>query len=139
MGTPSGPDQLKEHSLLTLQLGNAPERTWTLLQAAGETQVVVDSPMCGDGLLVRQWAVAGHGVAFKGLFDVIDDLESGRLARVLPQVAGSRGAIHAVFPSKKFIPARVRALVEELAADFAAREARCQAWLIENAKGRAQA
>jgi DNA-binding transcriptional LysR family regulator len=136
-GHPAAPEDLAAHRQLTLQLGNTPERSWELGQPDRKMTVPLDSPMCGDGLLVRRWAVAGHGVAFKSLFDVIDDLETGRLVRVLPDLVGSVTAIHAVFPSRKFVPARVRGLVDHLAGRFAAREARCQQWLGSQRAGTA--
>jgi len=126
-GTPTTARDLAGHRLLTLQLGNAPERSWPLGRPG--TPWPVDSPMCGDGLLVRSWAVGGHGIAFKSLFDVIDDLDAGRLVRVLPEADHGPVDIHAVFPSKQFLPARVRGLVDTLAKRFAEREARCQAWM----------
>jgi DNA-binding transcriptional LysR family regulator len=61
--------------------------------------------------------------------DVIDDLEAGRLVRVLPAYDTGQMAIHAVFPSRRYLPARVRALDTALTAEFAARSTRCAAWL----------
>ncbi len=124
-GVPDGLDDLHQHRLLTLQLGNSPERSWTL----GSQSVAVESPMCGDGLLVRQWAVEGHGIAFKGLLDVVGDLEAGRLVRVLPHVLGGTDGVYAVYPSRVFVPARVRALVDHLAGVFLDLEGRCSRWL----------
>jgi len=129
-GAPQTLDELANHRLLTLQLGNSPERVWPLQASGGElTSLSVESPLCGDGLLVRRWAVAGHGITFKGLIDVIDDLESGRLVRVLPSFDGPMSPIHAVLPSRTYISTRVRVLVELLAEAFSEREARCDAWL----------
>ncbi len=128
-GTPSTPEALVEHRLLTLQLGNAPEQTWTLCRGDQLEELPIESQMCGDGLLVRRWARDGHGIAFKSLFDVVDDLEAGRLIRVLPDYDGGASTIHAVFPSRRFTPVRVRALVDHLALHFTHRGARCVAWL----------
>lgn len=128
-GVPHTPHDLLSHRLLTLQLGNSPERSWSLLRAKEAVELAVDSPLCGNGLLIRQWALAGHGIAFKSLIDVVDDLEAGRLVRVLPDFDGGVSAVHAMFPSRQFIPARVRALVDHLAQGLAAREARSNAWL----------
>lgn len=127
-GTPDSPEGLSAHRLLTLQMGNAPERAWSLRHAGKVVDVHVDSPLCGDGLLVRQWAVAGRGIAFKSLLDVVDDLLAGRLVQVMPNVDGGTGAIHAVYPSGQFVPARVRGLVAHLATHLAMREARCNEW-----------
>jgi DNA-binding transcriptional LysR family regulator len=128
-GVPETLDDLAQHRLLTLQLASTPVRTWPLEGDRGSVPLAVDSPLCGDGLVVRRWAVAGQGIAFKSLLDVIDDLEAGRLVRVLPGFDGAVGPIHAVLPSRTYIPARVRALVAHLATEFAAREARCARWL----------
>jgi DNA-binding transcriptional LysR family regulator len=65
---------------------------------------------------------------------VIDDLEAGRLERVLPGHLTRTTPIHAVFPSRRHQPARLRALDAAIAEAFAARSARCDAWL-ERAEG----
>ncbi|MEZ4268780.1 MAG: LysR family transcriptional regulator [Myxococcota bacterium] len=128
-GTPETPDALSDHRCLTLQLSNVPAVSWRL-ERGGEVHVLtVESPLCGNGYLARQWAIAGMGIAFKSLFDVIDDLEAGRLVRVLPEYTGGDLPIHAVFPSRRFQPARVRALDAAITAQFAARSARCDAWM----------
>lgn len=130
-GTPTRPADLSGHRCLTLQLSSVPIFSWTL-RGAGRTQTVqLESALCGDGYLCRRWAVAGMGIALKSLFDVIDDLEDGRLERVLPDYMGDQIPIHAVFPSHRFLPGRVRALDRAIARAFAERAARCRA--AENA------
>ncbi len=127
-GTPSEPHQLTEHRCLTLQLSSVPVLLWQLRGDGQVHDVDLASPLCGDGYLARRWAVSGMGIALKSLFDVIDDLEAGRLVRVLPQYVGESTAIHAVFPSRRFQRARVRALFGAIAPHFARRVARCEAW-----------
>ncbi|TPV97104.1 MAG: LysR family transcriptional regulator [Myxococcales bacterium FL481] len=128
-GVPERPAQLAEHRCLTLQLSSVPVLSWRL--HADEEAHIVDlaSPLCGDGYLARRWAVAGMGIALKSLFDVIDDLETGRLIRVLPDYHAESMAIHAVFPSRRFQRARVRALYAAIAPYFARRAAQCERWL----------
>lgn len=128
-GTPRTPRSLAGHRCLTLQLGGAPNTTWRLGRGTKQHSVDLDSPLCGDGLLARQWAIDGRGIALKSLFDVVDDLESGRLVRVLPDWASEPSPIHAVFPGRRFITARVRALHTAIASAFHDRAARCDAWL----------
>ncbi len=131
-GAPDTPRDLAEHRCLTLQLASVPMVSWQL-HGNGEVHVLtLESPLCGDGYLARRWAVAGMGIAFKSLFDVIDDLEHGRLVRVLPDYSTEPMAIHAVFPSRRFQTARVQAMHTAIASHFAARAARCQAWLEDN-------
>lgn len=131
-GAPEHPRDLAQHDLVTLQRGGSPTLSWSLRRSDGEDWTVpVDSPLCGNGYLSRRWALAGRGVAYKNLFDVIDDLEAGTLRRVLPDWSGGLVPIHAVFPSRRFLPARVRALDAAIGARFAARDARCARWLGE--------
>ncbi len=127
-GRPSQPGELAKHRCITLRLASVPVTTWALQSAAGARTVPLQSPLCGDGYLARRWALAGQGIALKSLFDVIDDLESGRLERVLPAYTTSPMAIHAVFPSRRFLPARVRALDAAITAEFNDRLARCERW-----------
>ncbi len=128
-GHPTKPQDLLEHRCLTLQQSNTPAIAWRLARGEEVHDIPIRSPLCGDGYLARRWAVAGMGIAFKSLFDVIDDLEEGRLVRVLPDYDGGLYGIHAVFPSRRFLPARVRALDAAIAACFVSRDARCDAWL----------
>lgn len=132
-GSPEVPRDLIEHRCLTLQLSNVAVTSWNLLPEEGPVQeVLLRSPLCGDGYLVRHWAVAGLGIARKSLFDVLDDLEAGRLVRVLPDHTSGSREIHAVFPSRRYLPARVRAVDEALSAAFAERVRGCERWLQQS-------
>ena len=128
-GTPTRVAHLERHRLLTLHVAGAPATRWVLFQGDTQHDVPVHSPLCGDGLLARRWALEGRGIARKSLVDVIDDLERGELVRVLPDWHGAPTPIHAVFPSRRYLPSRVRVVDEALGAAFTARNARCAAWL----------
>lgn len=134
-GRPERPEQLADHRLLTLQLSSIPNRSWSLRAEAGPRQLEIESNLCGDGYLTRQWASEGRGIALKSLFDVIDDLESGRLVRVLPAYSSGPMPIHALFPSRRYMPARVRAFDIALSAAFEARSRRCASWLRSQQPG----
>lgn len=124
------PSDLRHHRCLTLKLAGIPEETWTLIDRDGRKHdIKIDSPLCADGFLCRQWARAGLGLAQKSLFDVIDDLEEGRLVNALPGYLGAKRPVHAVFPSRQFMSARVRAVETKIREHFAARSERCEAWL----------
>jgi DNA-binding transcriptional LysR family regulator len=131
-GAPREPEELAAHRCLTLPIGGAPRRVWPLERGGEVYEVEIDSPLCSDGHLSRVWAVEGRGIALKSLFDVLDDLEAGRLVRVLPGYAAGPYPIHAVFPSRRFLSARVRVVDEAITALFEARVARCQRWLDEH-------
>ncbi len=128
-GAPQTVQELAAHTCVTLQLANTPNVVWTLYKDFQAHTAKLERPLCGDGYLARRWAIEGVGVAFKSLFDVIDDLEEGRLVQVLPDYTSEQIAIHAIFPSHRFLPARVRVLDEAITERFRARAKRCQKWL----------
>lgn len=134
-GAPTSLDELAQHRLLTLRLSESPQDVWRFVRPDEVVEVPVQSPLCGDGHLVRRWAVAGRGIAFKSLFDVIDDLERGDLVQVLPDELGETMAIHAIFPSRRRQPARVRIVVDAIAEHFTRRGERCATWLQRRQMG----
>ncbi|MEM9865996.1 MAG: LysR family transcriptional regulator [Myxococcota bacterium] len=126
---PRTPDELVAHRAITLQLSSTPISEWILEGPSGARTIDLESPLCGDGFLARHWALEGKGIARKSLFDVIDDLEAKRLVRVLPEYASERAAIHMVFPSRRFVPARVRAFDAAISDVFKERADRCERWM----------
>lgn len=134
-GAPETPEALRDHRCVTLQLSSVPTESWRLERDGDVTEIEVQSQLCGDGYLARRWALAGHGIARKNLFDVIDDLEAGRLVRVLPEHTSGQLPIHVVFPSHRYLPARVRVLDEAIRERFEARAARCERWLAQGRDG----
>jgi DNA-binding transcriptional LysR family regulator len=82
-GTPAQPSELVEHNCLTYQLSDKAHDRWTFARDGLSTSVQV----CGnrtsdDGEIVRRWAVAGCGIAYKSALDVISDVREGRLIRL---------------------------------------------------------
>lgn len=66
-------------------------------------------------LAVREAVREGAGLSVLPDYAIADDLATGRLIQVLPQWTLPAGGIHAVFPSARFRPVKVRAFVEMLA------------------------
>ena len=54
----------------------------------------------------------GHGIARALSYQVADDLESGRLVRILPGYEPSPLPIHLLVPSVRYLPARTRAFLD---------------------------
>ena len=114
------PTDLANHRCLAWLSRDQPKAQWSFVSAAGVTETMVVAPaLCGDSLLVRQWAVRGDGVAYKASVDVAADLRAGRLVRLLADYEGEAVPISAVMPSGRFVPTRVRAMVDHLARRFA--------------------
>ena len=71
-----------------------------------------------DASLAREWAIAGAGIILKSEIDQRRDLASGALVRLLVDWETEPYPLHALLPSGRFIPNRVRALVDFLARKF---------------------
>lgn len=66
--------------------------------------------------VVREAVIGGVGIALRSTWDVGRELQDGRLVRVLPEYEGSRNvAIHAVYASRRFLPAKIRVFIDFLA------------------------
>lgn len=63
-------------------------------------------------------ALADQGIIFQPGFLVGPDLKAGRLVELLPDHQGPALAIHAVYPSRRHVPGKVRAMVDFLVEAF---------------------
>ena len=131
-GAPIHPADLAQHDCITFRSRGQRNATWQLSrEGSAETMDVRVNGrrQCDDGEIAKRWAVAGEGVVSKAELDVHAELRSGALVRLLPGYVGEEVPLHAVLPSNRFIPARVRALVEHLAQRCAALQPRLEASL----------
>ena len=84
-GPPATPDSLSDHACLNLRFPGAKEFQWTLQTAEGPRRFEIAGPFeSDDGDVLTEWALAGHGIVLKPVFEVADALRDGRLVPVLP-------------------------------------------------------
>ena len=118
-GTPRHPDDLAAHDVIGYSLLATPGQ-W-LLQGPGGPVTVKTKPRLwtnnGDTSVAA--AVRGAGIDLQPTFLIADELADGRLVQVLPAWQAVELGIYAVYPSRKFVLPKVRALVNFLAASFA--------------------
>jgi DNA-binding transcriptional LysR family regulator len=113
-GTPASPAALVEHSWLTLTVLTSPNR-WTFSRDGRQQTVSTRAVLSANSAsLVHRWALAGAGTTVLPDYLVRDDIGRGQLIRVLPDWRLPQGGVHAVFPSARYAPARVRAFVDAL-------------------------
>lgn len=98
-------------------LGAGPQDAWRIAGPGGEHQVHVTSNLRTNSAdFVREAMLSGLGVGLRATWDVGQELKSGELVRVLPEYRGAcDSAIHAVYPSRDFMPAKVNVFIEYLA------------------------
>ena len=68
-----------------------------------------------DGEIAVNWALEGHGILMRAEWDIERYLRNGRLVHVLPQYHTPDADIHAVYPQRHQLAARVRAFVDFVA------------------------
>jgi DNA-binding transcriptional LysR family regulator len=74
--------------------------------------------------VVRQAALAGHGIALLPEPQVLDDILGARLYRLLPDFPTDRTKAFLVYPSRRHLPPRTRVVIDFLVERFAAVGAR---------------
>lgn len=90
---------------------------WRLEGPGGPVAVRVSGPLrTNSNEVVREAVIAGMGIALRSTWDVGAELASGALQVVLPDYHASRRVgVHAVYPSRRFLPAKVRLFIDFLA------------------------
>lgn len=119
-GAPKTPEDLARHSCLTYEY--MPVRNvWTFRGKDGREHAVrVSGPLhSNNGDLLAAVAVAGVGIAYEPEFILGPDLKAGRLVPILGAYTSPLGPIYAVYPSRRYLSAKVRAFVDFLARRFA--------------------
>ncbi|MDC0660462.1 LysR family transcriptional regulator [Leisingera sp. SS27] len=87
-GQPKTSDELKTeaHDCLNLRYPGAPEFQWPLRSQDGVKRVTVTGPFESDhGDVLTSWALDGHGIILKPVFEISEHLASGQLVPVLAE------------------------------------------------------
>ena len=114
-GIPRTPEDLAQHNCLSFGNYGNQARGWLLKVDGTQVPVRVTGNLeCNDGAVLHDWAIAGHGLAWRSMWEVAEDLKAGRLQTVLDEFAAPGNAIHAVFPQRRHLPLRVRMFVDHL-------------------------
>ena len=118
-GTPRLPEDLAQHNVLTTS--NDFTMTWDFKDPRGKagTVRVAGRYACDNWEVLREWALAGLGIALKSTWDVYRHLQDGSLVALFPGYSfHSDVAIYAVYPHRRHLPAKTRVFIEFLVASF---------------------
>lgn len=112
-GTPATLDDLKKHRCLPAHNHDS----WRLEGPTGPVTLRPEGMLITNSSeVIREAVIAGLGIALRSTWDVGAELKSGKLVQVLPQYESSRNvALSAVYPSRQFLPAKVRLFIDYLA------------------------
>lgn len=115
---PRVPEDLRQHNCLTttdLQMNweyKGPDGKRGMVRVSGHYA-------CDNWEVLREWAMAGLGVALKSTWDVRRQLGEGLLVPLMPEYDfGTDVAIYAVYPHRRYLPAKTRVFIDYLAESF---------------------
>ncbi len=115
-GTPHSVLDLHQHNCLRFVVNDVVHGRWSFDGPDGVQ--VFDAQgdrIADDGGIVRQWALAGLGVANKSQLDVAQDLASGALVQLLPHLRGEPTPLYLLVVSRQRLSRGVRELARVLA------------------------
>lgn len=113
-GVPQEPAELEQHELVVAE----PLRTWRLRHPTSGAEVAIQPQArfrVNEMRLAVEMAESGIGILLCPLLQSRDLLDAGRLVRVLPDWMPEPRHVYAVWSQRRYLPARVRVLLEHLA------------------------
>lgn len=118
-GMPEAPDDLADLEVFNYSYLTSGDR-WTFHDGSGRESVVRLRPTvrATNGDLLRDLAIANGGVILQPMFIVAEDLEAGRLVRILADWHFDELDLYAVYLSRTFLPAKVRVFVDFLVSEI---------------------
>ena len=117
-GAPVTPRELPDHPCLhygNLTTGNF----WELRRGDRTEKVLIGGPICSNnGEFLQECARQGLGIVLLPTFMVCEDLRANRLVPLLKDWLPPEIHIYALYPAQRFLPAKVRALIDFLVTYF---------------------
>lgn len=115
-GIPAQPSHLTGHTCLLFSYPGLGRNSWVLRKGREVQDVAVSSDLATDsGDTLRTWCIAGLGVSLRELWDVADDLRTGRLVHILAGWEEEASPISFVRPKREPVPRRISAFGDFLA------------------------
>lgn len=117
-GTPTHPSQLASHRTVAYTYW-ATRDEWEFTGPDGPVSVTVNACIhTNNGDTCRIAALDHQGIILQPTFIIGEDLERGTLVELMPEFRSIELGIHAVYPTRKFLPLKVRRMIDFLAAAF---------------------
>ncbi|MBX3668658.1 MAG: LysR family transcriptional regulator [Rhodocyclaceae bacterium] len=114
-GTPAYPHDLTQHQCIVLRQNDAAYGNWRLARGKQTETIKVHGKLAtNDGEVALNWALDGLGILMRAEWDVAKYLRSGRLVQVLADYDTPPADIHAVYPERLNLSAKVTCFVDHL-------------------------
>lgn len=116
-GTPKSPGELFSHNCITYNYLFSNE--WEFYTGKGPTTVRVGGDFrANSALTIRAAALEGIGIAHMPTMFVQEDIDKGRLVRVLEDYGPPAVDVHAIYPSARFLSGKVRLFLDFVSEEF---------------------
>lgn len=117
-GRPQTLDDLHHHNCLTFS-SDGSQRGWTFKENGKNVLRKIEGNMvCNDGAVLHDWALSGKGLAWRSMWEVGSEIETGKLVTVLDEYNAPGNDIYAIFAQRRHLPLRIRAFVDFLRASY---------------------
>ena len=121
-GTPVHPSELASHAVISYTYWSGKDE-WRFEGPNGPVSVKTQPVMLtNSGDTCRAAALAHQGIVLQPSFLVGPDLAAGTLVQLMPTFRSVELGIYAVYPTRKHVSAKVRALVDFLQTHFSTRK-----------------
>lgn len=117
-GVPQTPDDLTRHEWIIFTLLPTPYHCTFSKNRQSRTVQVKGRIKTNNGNAVRSLLLEGAGIAALSDFLVLEDIEAGRLIRLLPGHAIAEAGIYAVYQDQRLQQAKIRRFIDFIAARF---------------------
>ena len=113
-GYPRRPGDLVAHDCIVHRVTPS-DSEWRLIGADGPVSVAVQGMISTNNHeAVRAAALGGLGIGLLPEYQAVDDIEAGRLLRVLPEYASETLPAYLVYPSRRHLAPRTRVVIDFL-------------------------
>ena len=113
---PSRPEDLGQHQCVLLQARNN-EAEWHLISGRRSIKLRVSGPVAAhDVEAVSAFTYRGHGIGFLPSTYCDAQIARGELIRLLPEWSSPEIFVHAVYPTRRFLPSKLQVFLDELKA-----------------------
>jgi DNA-binding transcriptional LysR family regulator len=117
-GKPAHPEALNAHSVISYSYLSTRDE-WHFSGPQGQVSVKINACIqTNNGDTCRAVALAHQGIILQPTFLIGNDLIAGTLVEIMPEFRAIELGIYAIYPSRKHVSPKVRALVDFMAKQF---------------------
>jgi DNA-binding transcriptional LysR family regulator len=119
MGTPKRPADLADHNCLHFTDAAWDGGKWLFAQGDVDHSLSISGNLTANNVdALRRAAILGQGLVYLPPFVLSEDVESGRLVRLLTEFPAPEFPINAIYPHREFVPSKVRNFIDSAIQEF---------------------